>query len=131
VARPLAVSRVQAWCSEASCGTVWHVGASYGMAGHKTTLVIGTAASSTVRSGVGPVDVRLVGLRRDLFGMGMSRKPPSCWHGGRSTRPWWDSVLARWCPARYGKFGCVLETTPVQARFPIDAGGVGFHGKAG
>ena len=35
------------------------------------------------------------------------------------------SVRARRCPARYGKFGCGLETTPVQARFPIDAGGVG------
>jgi hypothetical protein len=39
----------------------------------------------------------LVKARRCLFcwvvkRTGTSRKPPSCWHGGRSTRPWWDSL---------------------------------------
>jgi hypothetical protein len=44
---------------------------------------------------------------------GPSRKPPSCWHGGRSTRPWWDhfggagfvtacSGSARQCSFRWG-----------------------------
>jgi hypothetical protein len=71
----------------------------------------------------------------------MSWKPPSCWHGGRSTRPWWDEsggvrhvsawfVDASSVALRSGWSWHVL-TTPVQARFPIDAGGVGFHGKVG
>jgi hypothetical protein len=66
----------------------------------------------------------------------MSCKPPSCWHGGRSTRPWWDCVwqgAARSVTSRCGRaslvnarqVSSVLGTTPVQARFPIDAGGVG------
>jgi hypothetical protein len=33
-------------------------------------------------------------------------KPPSCGHGGRSTRPWWDGL--RRCKPRFGMFGCVL-----------------------
>jgi hypothetical protein len=66
-------------------------------------------------------------------------EPPSCWHGGRSTRPWWDASWfdsAGYCgfslvavprvAASRGTASSFEETTLVQARFPIDAGGVGF-----
>jgi hypothetical protein len=81
--------------------------------------------------------------RRVLIRHGNPRKPPSCRHAGRSRRPWWG--VFRWCRACSGLFrqckagfvpmgmgmlcsglaGSVMATTPVQARFPIDAGGVG------
>jgi hypothetical protein len=85
---------------------------------------------------VGYAPVSLGGARRGAVVFGELWKPPSCWHGGRSTRPWWD-VMRRaeesWCEASWVAERRVVfwhKTTPVQARFPIDAGGVGFVGES-
>jgi hypothetical protein len=111
---------------------------------------------------VGYAPASLGGARRSAVVFGELWKPPSCWHGGRSTRPWWDWLRPGWvrharvvrcmsrlgfhhhrggtladqggrggvfavprCRPRLGVDRCGLRTTPVQARFPIDAGGVG------
>lgn len=107
-----------------------------------TTLVTGTEASSTVRSGmnygtscsveirqvggaIGQVPVRSVALRSVLLRpveFSSGNKPPSWRHGGRSTRPWWDQVRfgdavfarARPVDARSGKF-CSVKVTYVRA----------------
>ena len=66
---------------------------------------------------------------------GTARKPPSCWHGGRSTRPWWDESggvrhVSAWfvdasSVALRSDWSWHVSTTLGQARFPINAGGVG------
>ena len=85
---------------------------------------------------VGYAPASLGGARRGAVVFGELWKPPSCGHGGRSTRPWWDvmrRVEESWCEASWVAERRVVfwhQTTPVQARFPIDAGGVGFVGES-
>jgi len=85
---------------------------------------------------VGYAPASLGGARRSAVVFGESWKPPSCWHGGRSTRPWWDEL---WCGSAcrfavgqcgsgfvrpsHGRVG--LSTKLVQARGRINAGGLG------
>lgn len=73
----------------------------------------------------------------------MFTKPPSCGHGGRSTRPWWDQLRPFWAvlvssghgasvPVAFAQGSSMqararqfAEPLPCQARAPINAEGAG------
>lgn len=68
------------FCSVASC-----LQTTFSVSERAAASVAEWDASRRVGARLRPGMASLVRVRRD-----MSRKPSSCRHGGRSTRPWWD-----------------------------------------
>ena len=83
--------RVLLSCVEASLGlSCWRL---------ETTYTVGVAAASMPRGGMHSGSSWQAPAGWCLFRRGWVWKPPSCGHGGRSTRPWWDQ--ASWCEASW------------------------------